>query len=131
MNKVTLYGHLGADPELNATSGGHSVLKFRVATNEKVKKGHEWADHTEWHNITVWGKRAEALAKILQKGTGVLVEGALRTTKYEKDGETRYFTSIGATDVRVTGGGARKDLKPKTSSNEFEDTPLDGDDIPF
>ena len=88
LNRVMLLGNLGADPELRMTSGGQAVLKLRLATSETyLDKNRQRQERTEWHNVVIWGKRAEALAKILTKGTRIFVEGGLRTSSYEdRDG---------------------------------------------
>lgn len=126
-NSVRLFGNLGADPEYKVTSGGQGLLKLRVATNERVKKGEEWIDHTEWHSVTCFGKRAEGLARILSKGSKVLVDGKLRTSSYEKDGEKRYRTEIIADDI-VLGGGVKK----SSNDEEPEEFAEVGDsEIPF
>ncbi|CAN92784.1 MULTISPECIES: single-stranded DNA-binding protein [Sorangium] len=104
LNKVILMGNLGADPELRYTGNGTPVLQLRMATNESfVDKNKEPKERTEWHNIVFWGQRAEALAKVLTKGDGVLIEGGLRTSSYEKDGIRRYRTEVIARDLRFTG----------------------------
>lgn len=106
LNKVLLLGNLGADPELRVTPGGQAILKLRLATAESyLDKSNVRQERTEWHQITIWGKRGEALAKILQKGSKVFIEGALRTSSYEKDGEKRYRTDIVANNVILGGGG--------------------------
>lgn len=103
MNSVTLYGNLGADPELKQLETG-SLLKMRIATAERRKgKDDKWVDHTEWHQVTVWGKRAEGLAEILSKGDRVLVVGKLRTRSYESNGEKRYSTEIHADEIELAG----------------------------
>lgn len=104
MNKVTLMGNLGADPQLSYTPGGRAVCNLRVATNEHytTKEG-EKKTRTEWHRITVWGDRGENCAKHLSKGRQVLVEGANRTSTYEKDGEKRYSHYIEAFNVQFLG----------------------------
>ncbi|KYF51018.1 single-stranded DNA-binding protein, partial [Sorangium cellulosum] len=104
MNKVILMGNLGSDPELRYTGNGTPVLQLRMATNESfVDKNKEQKERTEWHNIVFWGPRAEALAKVLTKGDGVLIEGGLRTSSYEKDGIRRYRTEVIARELRFTG----------------------------
>lgn len=142
LNKVLLLGNLGADPELRMTQGGQAVLKLRLATSKKFKN-REGAlqEATEWHQISLWGKRAEALAKFLQKGDRVFVEGELRTSSFEKDGEKRYRTEINAFNVILNGGkgGAkREDSVPAASSDDDlptgelgADLPLGDDQIPF
>jgi single-strand DNA-binding protein len=108
LNKVMLLGNLGADPELRMTAGGQAILKLRLATTETyLDKSNVRQERTEWHSITVWGKRGEALAKILSKGSTIFVEGGLRTSSYEKDGEKRYRTEIVANNILLTGGRGR------------------------
>jgi single-strand DNA-binding protein len=104
MNRVILLGNLGADPELRYTTAGVAVLNVRLATNESyVDRNKEPQERTEWHTVVVWGNRAEGLSRVLTKGAGVLVEGTLRTSSYEKDGQKRYRTEVHARDVFFTG----------------------------
>jgi single-strand DNA-binding protein len=106
LNKVMLLGNLGADPELKMTQGGQSVLKLRLATTETyLDKNQTRQERTEWHSVTLWGKRGEALAKFLTKGERIFVEGSLRTSSYEKNGEKRYSTEINATNIILAGRG--------------------------
>ena len=106
LNKVMLLGNLGADPELKMTQGGQSVLKLRLATTETyLDKNQTRQEKTEWHSVTLWGKRGEALAKFLTKGERIFVEGSLRTSSYEKNGEKRYSTEINATNIILAGRG--------------------------
>lgn len=133
LNEVTLFGNLGADPELKVTQGGTSVLKLRMATADSYKdKDGNWKERTEWHSVTVWGKRGESLAKLLAKGSKLLVKGSIRTSSYEKDGEKRYRTEINASNIILAGGKAggapTKDAEPATA----DDGGFAGDDpIPF
>jgi single-strand DNA-binding protein len=107
LNRVMLLGNLGADPELRMTSGGQAVLKLRLATSETyMDKNRARQERTEWHNVVIWGKRAEALAKILTKGTRIFVEGGLRTSSYEdRDGNKRYRTEVVSTNILLQGSG--------------------------
>ncbi|MCA9585537.1 MAG: single-stranded DNA-binding protein [Myxococcales bacterium] len=108
LNKVMLLGNLGADPELRVTQGGQAVLKLRLATTESyLDKNQTRQERTEWHSVTVWGKRGEALAKFLTKGSSIFVEGSIRTSSYEKDGDKRYRTEIIANNILLTGGRGR------------------------
>jgi single-strand DNA-binding protein len=110
LNRVMLLGNLGADPELRVTPGGQAVLKLRLATNESyLDRNNVRQERTEWHRITIWGRRAEALGKILQKGDSMFVEGRLQTSSYEKNGEKRYSTEVVATNVVLAGGRGRGD----------------------
>ena len=104
MNRVTLLGNLGQDPDLRIAPGGTCVLKLRLATTEAwFDKEGVLQDRTEWHDVTVFGKRGEALARILGKGETIIVEGSLRTSSYEKEGVKRYRTEVIARDVFLTG----------------------------
>src|SRR5690349_16817457 len=106
LNKVMLLGNLGADPELKVTQGGQAVLKLRLATTETyLDKNQTRQERTEWHSVTMWGRRGEALAKFLTKGDRIFIEGSLRTSSYEKDGEKRYRTEVIASNVILSGGG--------------------------
>ena len=114
LNRVMLLGNLGADPELRYTQGGQAVLHLRLATTESyLDKDKVRRERTDWHNVVVWGKRGEALARILRRGSTILVEGSLRTSSYEKNGEKRYRTEVAATNIvlppRGNGGGSRPD----------------------
>ena len=104
MNKVFLLGNLGNDPELRQYDTGAN-LRFRLATTEtwRDKATGELKDRTEWHNVTLWGKRAEALARILTKGDRIMVEGRMETRSYEADGTTKYITEVRVRDVHLAG----------------------------
>lgn len=106
LNRVLLLGNLGADPELRMTQGGQAVLKLRIATTERYLDAQKsWQEKTEWHSVVVWGKRGEALQRILTKGSTVFIEGSLRTTSYDdKDGKKVYRTEVNATNVILAGG---------------------------
>jgi single-strand DNA-binding protein len=95
-NKVSLIGRLGAQPEIVKFDSGRTLARFALATNEsyKTKEG-EWQEVTQWHNITAWGKTADRISKLLNKGQEVVVEGKLVNNSYEtKEGEKRYGTVI-------------------------------------
>jgi single-strand DNA-binding protein len=109
LNRVMLLGNLGADPELRMTSGGQAVLKLRLATSETyLDRNKVRQERTEWHSVVVWGKRGEALSKILSKGSRIFVEGGLRTSSYDdKEGKKRYRTEVVANNIILSGGGGR------------------------
>jgi single-strand DNA-binding protein len=129
-NRVQLLGNLGAPPELRQTSGG-PVLKLRMATSEQfLDRDKVRQERTEWHTVTVFGKRAEGLAKCLDKGSRLLVEGSIRTSSYEKDGEKRYSTEIVANDVLLQGGGPKAPQRA-TGATSGPPPDVDDDDLPF
>ena len=107
VNKATIIGYLGKDPELRHTQSGNSVCNFSVATTEKWRgQDGNMQEQTTWHNIVVWGKTAENCERYLAKGRLVYVEGRIQNRSYEnKQGETRYISEIVAQRVQFLGGG--------------------------
>jgi single-strand DNA-binding protein len=98
LNKVTLIGNLGKDPEINIIDGSTKVAKFNLATSEPYKdpSGAKHT-HTEWHTVVLWRGQAELAEKYLKKGSLVCIEGKIRTRNYEdKEGRTIYVTEIQA-----------------------------------
>jgi single-strand DNA-binding protein len=95
LNLVTLLGNLGADPELKQSTKG-PVLKMRLATEYswRNKEKNEKESKTEWHTLTMFGARTEALAKYLRKGSRVMVTGHLQTSNYEKEGQKHFRTEV-------------------------------------
>ena len=91
INKCMISGNLGSDPELRMTSGGTAVLSFTVAVNDRVKNRitNEWDDYTNWVSCTMFGARAEAVSRYLSKGAKVAIDGKLRYSSWEKDGQRR------------------------------------------
>lgn len=96
INKVTLLGNLGGDPEIRHFEGGGKVTKFSLATNENYQdKSGQWQTRTEWHNVVCWGNQAERAEKTLRKGNLAYIEGKIATRKWQdKDGNDRYSTDI-------------------------------------
>ncbi len=137
MNKVLLLGNLGTAPELRHTQNGTPVLSFRLATNESwLDKDKAVQERTEWHTVVVFAGRGEALSKILQKGSSVLVEGSIRTTSYEKDGVKRFRTEIIARDVFLTmRRAASSDAAPESPAprpRPYESAEAGGyDELPY
>ncbi len=102
-NKVSLIGRLGAKPEIVKFDNGGILARFSIATNESYKnKAGEWVENTQWHNVKAWGKSAEYVAKTLDKGIELAIDGKLVNSTYEtKTGEKRYSTEIEANDFLI------------------------------
>ena len=123
LNKVTLIGNLGADPEVRNFEGGTVAATIRVATTEKYKtKDGQVKEETEWHRIEFWGKLAEIVEKYLKKGDSVYVEGKIKTEEYEKDGIKRYSTKIRAIQMQML--GKRSEAAPAPEIQGDEDLPF-------
>ena len=101
VNKVTLIGTLGRDPEVRFMPNGNAVANLSLATDESYndKQTGQKVEQTEWHRITVYGKLAEIVQQYLKKGSKAYFEGKLRTREWEKDGVKRYTTEIIANDM--------------------------------
>lgn len=144
LNRVTLIGSLGMDPELKFTNGGQAVLRMRLATNEEWMANNEKKSATEWHTAVLWGKRAESLSKHLSKGSRIYVEGRLQTRSWEDNhGNKRNATEINVSEIKFCGDSQaqrqRRDDGYANHRGQQQDmtTPFDrpGDDgmgsIPF
>jgi single-strand DNA-binding protein len=137
LNRVTLIGNLGADPELKYTQNGQAVLRLRLATSESfLNRSGERQQRTEWHTVIVWGKRGEALNNILSKGRSICVEGRIQYRQWEdKDGNKRNTTEINAQNIVLLGGGRGRDSSaPDDFGGGGSAPPADefgDDDIPF
>lgn len=91
INRVNITGNLTRDPELRATAGGTQVLSFGVAVNDRRRNAQtgEWEDYPNFVDCTMFGTRAEAVSRFLAKGNKVAIEGKLRYSSWERDGQRR------------------------------------------
>ena len=96
LNKVTLIGNLGKDPDFQQLDGNVPVAKFSLATTESFKdKQGQTQYSTDWHTVVLWRSLADLARNYLQKGSLVYTEGKLKTRSYEdKDGQKRYVTEV-------------------------------------
>lgn len=113
VNKVTLVGNLGRDPEVRHTQGNQKIVHLSVATSERWKdrSSGEQREKTEWHRVVIFNERlAEVAEKYLAKGRTVYLEGALQTRKWtDQQGQEKYSTEVVLTQFRgelvLLGGG--------------------------
>jgi single-strand DNA-binding protein len=107
VNKVTIIGNLGRDPEVRYTPGGSAVCNISLATtrNWKSKETGEKVEETEWHRVVFYDRLAEIAGEYLRKGRPVYIEGRLKTRKWQdKDGRDNYTTEIIAEQMQLLGG---------------------------
>jgi single-strand DNA-binding protein len=140
LNKVTLIGNLGKDPELSYTASGIAVAKFSIATSERWKDdAGNTQERTEWHNIVAWRKLAEICGQYLKKGKKVYIEGKLQTRSWDdkNTGVKRYATEIIADDLIMldpkgsdSGSGTSAPTAPPLDDS-FAPPPPTKDDLPF
>lgn len=152
LNKVTLIGNLGADPEVRHMTNGDQVANIRLATTDtwRDKASGEQREATEWHRVVVYRRLAEIAGQYLKKGSQIYLEGRIKTRKWQdKDGKDQYTTEIEATELKMLGkregGDASAEPSGSTrqaaSTNTYRDTKegrtpppsqgWDSDDVPF
>ncbi len=112
INRVFLVGRLTRDAELRFTTAGTPVGKFSIAVNRSKKNGDKWDEEVNYFDIVLWGKTAEALSKYLTKGKQVAVEGELRQSRWEQDGQSRSRVEIHAGNIQLLGGTASSSGSP-------------------
>jgi single-strand DNA-binding protein len=153
LNKATLIGNLGADPEVRSTTNGSRVATLSLATSRQWKgQNGEKQEKTEWHRIVAWNNKGSALADIVEKfckkGDKIYVEGSIEYRSWQdREGQTRYTTEINARELILLSGrseGSESFSAPRVGASAggaskgpeaFDSAPeaLDGeeDDLPF
>ena len=101
INRVIISGNLTRDPELRATAGGMQVMSLGVAVNDRRRNQQtgEWEDYPNFVDCTMFGTRAESIARFLSKGTKVAIEGKLRWSQWERDGQKRSKLEVVVDDL--------------------------------
>lgn len=101
INRVNISGNLTRDPELRSTASGTQVLSFGMAVNDRHKNQQtgEWEDYPNFVDCTMFGTRAEKLSQYLHKGMKVAIEGKLRYSQWEKDGQRRSKLEVVAEEL--------------------------------
>ncbi|PJG82761.1 single-stranded DNA-binding protein [Caviibacterium pharyngocola] len=107
VNKVTIVGHLGNEPDMRVMPNGDAVAMLSIATSEQWtdKNTGEKREQTEWHRIVFYRRQAEIVDQYLHKGSQVYIEGRLRTRKWQdQNGQERYTTEIQGDVLQMLGG---------------------------
>ena len=143
VNRVTLVGNLGNDPETKYTQGGMAITTLSVATTSVRKdKDGQQIEKTEWHRVKLFGKLGEIAGEYLRKGSQCYIEGRIEYGSYDKDGVKVYTTDIIADELQMLGGkseggggssGSRGGAPQRESRQTATTVPPDdfADDIPF
>lgn len=129
INRVVISGNLTRKPEGRSTAGGIYVLGFRVAVNDRRKNQQtgEWEDYPNFIDCTMFGTRAESLSKYLTTGTKVAIEGKLRWSQWERDGQKRSKIEVIVDELEFMNRKSETESAPTidASSSVYDD------DIPF
>lgn len=141
INTVTVTGNLTKDPELRSTASGSNVLQFSVAVNDRMKVNGEWQDRANFFDCTMFGTRAESLAKFLHKGSKVAVHGKLHWSSWDnKNGEKRSKVEIWPDAVELltprnqTSQAPQKEMGTVRAEQDFGVTMepyYESEDLPF
>ncbi len=124
INRVAVSGHLTRDAELRATTGGTQVLSFGIAVNDRRKnpQSGEWEDCPNFVDCTMFGTRAEKIHRYLSKGCKVAIEGKLRYSSWERDGQRRSKLEIIVEEIEFLSRQQAAEPEPEDAYDE---------DIPF
>lgn len=144
LNKVTLIGNLGADPETRYMTNGDAVCNINLATTDswRDKASGEQREATEWHRLVFYRRLAEIASQYLRKGAQIYVEGKIQTRKWtDKDGIDRYTTQVVVDEMKMLGkrqGGSEQPTSDRANPFAPQDSAVPGnsagqidDDIPF
>jgi single-strand DNA-binding protein len=130
VNRVTLLGRVGKDPEIKQFDGGNKA-SFSLATTERgftTKDGTVIPEKTEWHNIVCWKGLATIAERFVKKGDLIYIEGKITTRSWESDGYKHYITEIVADNIELLGN---KSETKETQSYEPEKAVEDDESLPF
>lgn len=120
LNKCTIIGRLGKDPEMRFTPGGSAVTTFSVAVGRQWRNGDgQQQEETEWFTVVAWAKLGEICNEHLRKGSRIYIEGRIQTRTYDdKDGVKRYKTELIASDMIIL--DSRKADQPDAASQDAD-----------
>lgn len=144
INKAIISGNLTRDPELRSTAGGTGILSFGVAVNDRRKNQQtgEWEDYPNYIDCAMFGARAEAVSRYLSKGSKVAIEGKLRWSQWERDGQKRSKVEVVVDEVEFLGkptaassggqgGYAQRPQAAPQAEPQYAQPPVYDEDIPF
>ena len=132
-NKVIIMGRLTRGVDLRTTSGGNSVTDLGLAINERrLGANGEWVEAIQFVDVTFWNRKAEVIAQYFQKGSPILIEGALQLDRWEKDGKNFSKLKVRGTEFSFVGNknGASVGIGDGKAEPELVDA-MAIDDIPF
>jgi len=137
MNKIILAGYVGMEPKIHG-SNGTTVATLSIATNDNYKsKDGQLVEQTDWHQLAFFGNMAKVVQKYITKGSRICVDGKLKHSQYEKDGEKRWSTQVVVNNMEMMGGKRKEDNRnagmhpPPANPGQNQNSAQPDDDIPF
>ena len=146
VNKATLLGHVGKDPEIRSTNGGSLVASFSLATADRQKDGQgNWQEKTEWHNLIAFNRTAEIIRDYVKKGDRLYIEGKIQTRSWDdrETGQKKNRTEIFVFDLTLLSGHSDQNgngharssasyaQAGRTPQEDYADQDITDEDIPF
>lgn len=139
LNRATLIGNIGKDPEIKTLQNGRKFVSFSLATSKRYRVNNgEQKEETQWHNIVIWGNTAETFENIgIVKGTQLYIEGEITNRSWtdQTTGQKRYTTEINVSSFQILssrntqgtfGNGENQQTRPQPEYNSSNE-----DDLPF
>ena len=141
VNKVTLIGNVGKDPEIRSSASGVAVANFTLATSDRFQDAQgNWQDRTEWHTLVAFKRTAEIVRDYVKKGSKLYIEGKLQTRSWDdkETGVKKYRTEIIVNDLVLlrpassSSSAASFDQRQPAGQDDIaQSTEISDDDIPF
>lgn len=127
INRVVLTGNLTRDPELRRTQSGMAIMSFGLAVNDRRKNSQtgEWEDYANFIDCTMFGTRAESIANHISKGSKVSIEGKLRWSQWERDGQKRSKIEVIVDEIEFMSAKVQQQPKQQQGGGLYDD------DCPF
>ena len=137
LNKVMAIGNLGRDPEVRQMPNGDKVASVSIAVTERFKdRNGQPKEQTEWFNLVLYKRQAEIAEQYLRKGSSIYVEGKLKTSSWEKEGQKHFKTEVVVSNFQMLGSkggqGGQSQAGQQAQGQTHNDVPPPYDtDLPF
>ena len=133
INKVVITGNLTREPELKRTASGMAILNLGVAVNDRRKdpKSGEWGDYANFIDCVMFGTRAESISNYLHKGIKVAIDGKLRWSQWEREGQKRSKVEVTVDDIEILTPKGEQPNSPQAQAPIEDSAEVYDDDIPF
>jgi len=132
MNKITITGYLGQDPEMQTLSNGMEKCRFTVGVSRRTKK--DQPRKTDWFNCDAWSGTGAFVKTWFKKGSGIIVHGRMESSQVEKDGKKITYWSLNVEDVEFPPASGKNEApseQPPAVDAQSGMEKVDTDELPF